>query len=204
MNDFDRIAKSYDFLAKIVFGSGIKDCQTHFLSMIPASSNILILGGGTGWLLKELEIKTKNCCIWYIERSEQMLSLAKSKGAFHQVVFIHGDDSDIPNDIMFDVVITNFFLDLFPEEKLKLIVQTIRRSIKKNSIWLVSDFVNREWWHRLFLWIMYRFFKRTAKIEASMLPPWQLVLRSQGLKERVDQYFYGTFIKSAVYKNIYF
>ncbi len=204
MNDFDRIAGGYDFLARTVFGKSITDCQTHFLSEIPDSCDILILGGGTGWIIEELKDRTKDLRICYVELSGQMISKAKSQPASSHVVFIHGSEKDIPKDRMFDVVITNFFLDLFSDDELKTKIQLIHPFLKDNGIWLVSDFVNQKWWHRIILWIMYRFFKLTAKIEASTLPRWESVLNAYGFIELKSHFYYGAFIKSVVYKRDYF
>ena len=204
MNNFNRIAGYYDFLARIVFGRSIRTCQVGFLSLIPDSSDILILGGGTGWIVEELKIRTKNCSIWYIELSDRMISLAKSNDESQHVNFLHGSEKDIPNEKTFDVVITNFFLDLFPEHKLRTTIQAIEKSLEKKAIWLVSDFVDGRWWHCALLWIMYRFFKLTTGIEASTLPRWERSIEACGFKEEKHQFFYGMFIKSSVYRKAHF
>lgn len=196
---FDRIANHYDKLARIVFGKSIEKAQTHFLSSIPDSSNVLILGGGTGWILNELRGRTKQCRIWYIDLSERMISLARMNESSPDVIFIQGDERSIPQEVQFDVVITNFFLDLFPYEKLERIIQTILRSIKKHGAWLVSDFVNKKYWHRVLLWKMYWFFRIVTDIEASALPPWEFIMQSYGLREVKSHWYYRGFIKSVVY-----
>jgi hypothetical protein len=200
MADFDRIARHYDSLGRFVFGKNIADCQTYFLSVIPDSSNILILGGGSGWILNAIDEKTKGCCIWYVELSQRMIDLAKSCNQSSNVIFIRGDEGSIPEEVVFDVIITNFFLDLFDEDQLKKTVQGILPSTRDNTIWLVSDFVNRKAWHRVMIWIMYRFFMLTTDLETSSLPGWEALLYSMGFKESQSKYFYGSFIKSVVYK----
>jgi hypothetical protein len=200
MPGFDRIAQHYDSLAGCVFGKSIKDCQTYYLSAIPNASNILILGGGSGWILKEIEETTNDCRIWYIETSERMIALAKSRTNSPRVTFIHGNEASIPKGLAFDVIITNFFLDLFDDDQLHTIVQAILPSIRKDAIWLVSDFVNRKVWHCVMLWIMYRFFMLTTDLKKSYLPGWEFALRSMGFIELQSRYFYGSFIKSVIYK----
>lgn len=198
-NNFDRIANHYDNLARFVFGKSIKYAQTHFLSSIPDSSNVLILGGGTGWILSELQARTKHCRIWYIDLSERMISLAKRNELYPDVIFIRGDERSIPQEVQFDVVVTNFFLDLFHEGKLRNIVQTILNVMKKDGTWLVADFVNKKWWQRIWLWKMYRFFRIIADIEATTLPPWEFIMQSSGLKEVRSHWYFRGFIKSVVY-----
>jgi SAM-dependent methyltransferase len=204
MADFDRIARHYDSFGRFVFGKNITDCQTFFLSTIPNSSNILILGGGSGWILNAIEERTKGCRIWYVELSQRMIDLAKSCNKSPNVIFIRGDECSIPEGVAFDVIITNFFLDLFNEDQLQKTVQAILPSMRKNTIWLVSDFVNRKAWHRAMVWIMYRFFMLTTNLETSSLPGWESLLHSMGFNESQSRYFYGSFIKSVVYKRDHF
>jgi ubiquinone/menaquinone biosynthesis C-methylase UbiE len=200
MNNFDSVARYYDLLARIVFGNSIVKSQVHFLDLIKPSSNVLILGGGTGWILDELKRKGKTINVWYIEMSDEMISRARKKNdSSLNVHFIHGSESDIPHDVLFDVVITNFFLDLFKHDKLKNVIDTIHFSLKPDGIWFVSDFVNGKWWHKILLWIMYRFFKLTASINASELPQWEKLMTLTGC-EMYSHSFFNRFIKSSVYR----
>ncbi|MEZ4686196.1 MAG: hypothetical protein R3B47_09055 [Bacteroidia bacterium] len=63
---FNRLAPVYDFLASLVFGNRIRQAQRWLLDFIPEGSSILILGGGTGWILEELAEKAhiQPCTIW--------------------------------------------------------------------------------------------------------------------------------------------
>ena len=76
-NGFDAVAWYYDRLARIVFGKSICRSQTCFLSTLSSTSNILVLGGGTGWWLKEFLQKKPGCRILYVDASPAMLNLAK-------------------------------------------------------------------------------------------------------------------------------
>src|SRR5688572_27433406 len=115
MNNFDSVASFYDRLSRLIFGNSILHAQTLYLPDIPTGANVLILGGGTGWLLCELLAKKPGCKIWYIEASEKMISLSKeaTRDTSHRVTFIHGTEDRIPSGITFHVVITHFYLDLF-------------------------------------------------------------------------------------------
>jgi ubiquinone/menaquinone biosynthesis C-methylase UbiE len=52
--NFDFIAPYYDFLSKLIFGKRLRIAQTSLLSKIPRHQRILLVGGGTGWILPEL------------------------------------------------------------------------------------------------------------------------------------------------------
>jgi tRNA (cmo5U34)-methyltransferase len=202
LNGFDRIAFVYDFLAKLVFGEAIKESQKYFLNKISNYSNVLILGGGSGWLLAELlEIKP-NCEVWYIEASEKMISLSKSKIKNEQTVhFIHGTEQDIPLSIKYDVVITNFYLDLFTDHQLENVVTKIQSSTKLGAHWIITDFVdNNKWWQKVMLKVMYRFFRITCNIESHQLPEWNRFIEKTGVKEIESKRFYRGFIKAALYQ----
>src|SRR5690349_4539104 len=148
---FDKIASIYDGLARLVFGNAIRQAQNYFLNDVPSGAKILVLGGGSGWLLSQLLTSKPQCDIWYIEASEKMLELSKVKAKqSSRVHFIHGTEDSVPRSIQFDVVITNFYLDLFTETSLERVIDKIRNTMRSQAIWLVSDFINNNKWWQLF------------------------------------------------------
>jgi len=202
LNGFDRIAFVYDFLAKLVFGKSISESQKYFLNKIEDDSKILILGGGTGWLLEELSKVKPNCEMWYIDASAKMISLSKNKINPKQPVhFIHGTEQDIPLSIKYDVVITNFYLDLFVDQQLEVIMVKIRSSLKAGANWIVTDFVNNgKWGQEIMLKIMYWFFRIICNIESRKLPNWSKPIERIGAKEIESGFFYSGFIKTTLYQ----
>jgi tRNA (cmo5U34)-methyltransferase len=202
LNGFDRIAFVYDFLAKLIFGKSIKESQKHFLNKIEDVSKVLILGGGTGWLLTELLKAKPNCKVCYIDASEKMISLSKNKIKPKQLVhFIHGTEQDIPLSTKYDVVLTNFYLDLFTDQQLEGIMVKIRSSLETGANWIVTDFVNNgKWWQKTMLKIMYWFFRITCNIEPKKLPEWNRPIEKSGMKEIESKTFYHGFIETALYR----
>ena len=197
---YNRLAPVYTFLTKIVFGRSIQTSQLHFLSHLQPDHRLLILGGGSGDLLKAILEKQPKLIIDYIDISSKMIKLARQKiPAAATVNFIEGTEQNIP-DTTYDAVITNFYLDLFPDAALSQVIATIKKSLPTNAKWLVTDFVNEKIWHRIMLWIMYRFFRITTGIEASRLPHWESALLKSGIQEVESAKYYGRFIKSSVYK----
>ncbi|MFZ6009654.1 MAG: class I SAM-dependent methyltransferase [Bacteroidota bacterium] len=204
LDRFNSIAPYYDKLAGAIFGRSIQRAQLHFLSEIPDGSTILILGGGTGWILRELFQRKPASKVTYIEASSAMIGQSKMQAQqfSRSIHFIHGTERSLRPDQKFHAVITNFYLDLFSETILRKVVQQVRSQLKQGGFWLVSDFVNdRKWWHRLLLWIMYRFFNSIARVEARVLPDWQSILKHHQLREEKTQVFYSGFIRSSVYRN---
>lgn len=204
LDHFNWLAHYYDSLTAILFGKALHKSQVCFLRSAPQGCNLLIIGGGSGKILTALQEVNPSCNIWYVEASSEMLSMAAKKISAEsrgRLSFIHGTEKSIPQGIRFDAVITNFFLDLYPDQELREISERIYHSLDSKGLWLVSDFVNGgKWWQRMLLWVMYRFFVITCNIKASALPSWEIQLKSAGMKENTFKLFFGGFIKSVVYE----
>lgn len=204
LDRFNWLARYYDSLTGIVFGKALHMSQVFFLRSVPQGCNLLIIGGGTGEVLTDLREVNPSCNIWYVEASSEMLSIAGKRisGEYRsRLSFIHGTERSIPEGIRFDAVMTNFFLDLYPDQQLSEIIEKIYHMLDKKGLWLVSDFVDGgKWWQRMLLWVMYRFFVITCDIKASGLPSWGIQMKSAGMKEITSKMFFGGFIKSVVYE----
>jgi ubiquinone/menaquinone biosynthesis C-methylase UbiE len=199
-NDFDRIAFLYDRLAQFVFGKNMIESQTFFLNKIPHTARVLILGGGSGWILEKIFEVSPSFNVCYVEASISMISLAKKKMQNNeQIQFIHGTEKDIPNQ-QFDVVVTNFYLDLFEKDSLDLVLKKIKDHLSQDAAWIATDFVNKNWKHGLTLRVMYIFFKITSRIEAGKLPDWDRAIEALGAKKIESKLFYGSFIETGYYQ----
>jgi ubiquinone/menaquinone biosynthesis C-methylase UbiE len=202
MNNFDTVAPFYDRLSSLVFGRSIRYAQTIYLHKIPREAKVLIVGGGTGWILRELLMLNPKCQVWYVEASHKMMELAKGKAKNfrNQITFIHGTENSIPANITFDSVITPFYLDLFSKGNCALAIQKIRSSLHTHGIWIAIDFVNTTWWHGVMLSFMYLFFRLTCSIEAMTLPNWRRIMSENGFLEIESKSFYRGFIKSVRFR----
>jgi tRNA (cmo5U34)-methyltransferase len=201
LDRFNKVARIYDTLAQIVFGKRLDEAQRFYLESIPAHSKVLIIGGGTGGLLRVLLDLNPSCEVWYLEASSSMIAQARRKMGEAQasrVHFIHGTEQNIP-DGLYDAVITHFFLDLFSAAALDEVIATIQGHLRHDAVWLVCDFVDRgKWWQRMLLRVMYLFFRIVCSLDARRLPPWELKLSLHGFAEVNAASFFGSFIRSAV------
>lgn len=201
VSGYDKIAPFYDDLVGLVFGKDIYDAQTCFFNEIPSGANVLIIGGGTGWILIGL-IKLNPCCkIWYIDSSERMIGLARNKvNENKSIVFIHGTETDIPVDVQFDTIITNFFVDSFSNEVLPSIIELIEKSLLLNGKWLVAEFVDTsKKKHQSLLWFMHVFFKWVCQHPNIRLVDWQEAFKSRSFLIVKEKDFHQGFIKSVVF-----
>lgn len=207
---FDPVASFYDPLARLIFGEAISKAQFIFLDQIPRRSRILIIGGGSGWILKKVLEETRPASVLYLEASGKMLQKAK-QAVKHiannsLVQFQLGTERDITNQAQFEVIITNFFLDLFSEKELKNTTYILNEALKYNGLWLATDFINPPgtWFKKfiatLLFKCMYLFFRATCKIPAKELPDWENLLDSYSLLQLKSAYFYGSLIKATVWQ----
>jgi len=200
---FDWIAPYYDSLARLVFGDSIRRCQLEYLNKIPPGAKVLILGGGTGWLLAEVVKTNPTCTVWYLESSVKMLEISKMRTiglSNAEIFFIHGTEKNLQqHSDTFDVVIANFYFDIFTSRSLDEAIMYIKKCVYPGSKLLVSDFVDHARWHRIFLFVMYRFFRWTCAIDARTLPDWQRQLARAGFAERSTTSFFRGFIKTSLH-----
>jgi ubiquinone/menaquinone biosynthesis C-methylase UbiE len=179
---FDLLAPFYDDVARLVIGKDIVNAQLHFLRRLTECNRLLIIGGGTGWFLDFLCSECPDIEIDYIDLSPVMIDMAsKRTGNGKRINFIEGTVNDIP-DQLYDGVISNFYLDMFDESSLSVVIEKIKKSLSSSAFWIVTDFVNGRMGHKLKLWLMYRFFRIVARIEASRLPDWQNQMILSGSK----------------------
>lgn len=199
LNRFDRIAPFYDGLSTLVFGNSLMKAQKCNLCIVPAHSDVLVLGGGTGKWLVELLKHNDSCRVWYVEASLKMIHLAnKYLNASDRVIFIHGTQQDIP-DRKFDIVITHFFVDMFSESDLSDLAEKIAGVLKNGGKWIVADFVNNRYWHKLLLWMMYLFFNAIGVLDRKNLPDWDRIIQSWPFTMENTTSFYKGFVKNIIY-----
>lgn len=202
LNQFNRIAFLYDFLVQLAFGNYVRRAQLEFIESLPAGT-VLIIGGGTGWIAEPL-LRRPGITIHYIEASDKMLERSKSRlrQFSERITFIHGTEGNIDSGEMYDAVITNFWVDLFSDDSLPGVCKQIQARMKSEARWIVTDFVNHSWWQGMYLFLMYRFFYFTCKIQATKLPSWEKILLKGGLSVENDRFFFGGFIRTVMYGNL--
>ncbi|MBC8152736.1 MAG: class I SAM-dependent methyltransferase [Bacteroidetes bacterium] len=184
---FDLIAPLYDTLSRVVFGRSLERAQLVLLPKIPPNSSILLVGGGTGFLLAKLLADCQPTRILFLEASVAMLRRARCRVQHHPLVgrveFRHGTQVSLQSGEVFGVVIVPFVLDLFPEATLRThLLPPLLRVTAPGGHWLATDFVNSpRLYHRLVLKTMYRFFRLVSGVEARQLPDWPRLLSEAGL-----------------------
>lgn len=205
-NNYDNIARYYDFLSRLVFRTTQRDAQTALLPFIEKNSTVLIAGGGTGWILEEM---AKTCPaglhIYYVEISANMIALAKErKYQQHKVTFINmavEDFGGLPSDT-FDVIMTPFLFDNFSKERVKPVFLHLHNMLRPGGKWLFTDFHYQKvapLWQRVLLRSMYVFFRILCRVEADALADIEPLFRDYHYTALYEAFYFRKFIRSAVY-----
>lgn len=200
--NYNNSAWFYDTLSRLVYGSALVKAQVYLLQFISPNANILIAGGGTGWILDEItKIHPSGLQITYVEIAPKMMALSKKRdtGA-NQVVFINDAIENVSFRAPFDVVITPFLFDNFTEQTFKQVFNHIHPLLKNGGLWFNCDFqLKGKWWQKVMLSSMFLFFRIVCNIEAFKLPDINQQFEQNGYKTIAAKTFFGEFITSAVY-----
>ncbi len=206
LNNYDRIAANYDRLSRLVFGKSIVRAQRSLLPAIAPRSRILIVGGGTGWILEEVSrLHTSSLVIDYVEISANMLDLARKRECkANRVAFIHTAIEDYAASAPYDVIMTPFLFDNFSRPRAQEVFDKLHIYLKPGGQWLFTDFhidkgANRLW-QKTLLGSMYIFFRNISRVEADQLPDMQAHFVQNGYQLTFESYHFGRFIRSAAYR----
>jgi len=199
--NYNNSAWFYDRLSRVVYGKALVNAQVYLLKYVPANSKVLIVGGGTGWILEELsKIYSSGLDITYVEIAEHMMALSQKRNtAGNTVTFINNAVENVVLSTDFDIVITPF--DNFTEQTLGKVFTHIQSLLKKDGLWLNTDFqLTGKWWQQVLLKTMFLFFKILCGIEASKLPAIEKRFAEAGYQVVDRKTFFGDFIVSEAYK----
>lgn len=203
--NYNTIAPFYDRLSRVFYGRAIVNAQKFLVEAISANSTILIIGGGTGWILEEITNQhAKGLQITYIDITKKMIELSMKRNVgSNNVSFVNDAVQHAPLNQMFDVVITPFLLDNFSFATAAMVFNKLHDHLNPNGLWLFADFQVSDkgnLWQKLLLDVMYLFFKLACNIEASKLPDAQSLFRKNGYQVVASKTFFRNFICSVIYQ----
>lgn len=202
--NFNLIAPFYDFLARLVFGSDLKKAQTIFFNQIKANDKVLIVGGGTGWILEELNQLNKPITVVYVEPSAKMMVLSKTRTKVNNlsIEYLQAPLLDIDITNHFDVICTFFFLDLFEKQTVLQSIDRIDELLKPNGKWLFADFVltsQSPVYHKITVKMMLHFFRYCSNIESKKLLDYQQLIQEKGFEVIENKQWKKGLIQSTVF-----
>lgn len=169
----------------MVFGkewSGIQLAPTRYVS---EEDRVLIVGGGTGQLLEQIQCKQ----ITYLELSNSMLEKAKKRTALSNVTYVLSDFNEWSSDHQFNKIIFPFFLDCFQEDRVNQILAKSKHLIVPNGSLIVLDFQKSSWWKDAIIKVMYVFFRLFSGLEGKKLLPITRIIQRHEFHEVQKQEF---------------
>jgi ubiquinone/menaquinone biosynthesis C-methylase UbiE len=206
LNNYDRTAGFYDFLSRSVFFHAQLKAQTEQLTYIPAGSKVLIVGGGTGWILEEMaKVHAQGLHITYLEISAKMIDQAKKRNTGNnEVRYFRCAIEDYTGTAQYDVIQTAFLFDNFAPNRVDQVFSKLDKLLKPAGLWLFSDFnpnpESGKIWQGILLNIMYFFFRYIANVEAKNLTdtgPW---FNKKGYMPIEQRHYYKHFIKAIIFQ----
>ncbi|HEX4169352.1 MAG TPA: class I SAM-dependent methyltransferase [Bryobacteraceae bacterium] len=157
--------------------------RDHFLCAAQKAHSALVLGDGDGRFLERLITLNSSVVVDSIEASHKMAVLARRRIDHRlansdslRVRILEGDARRIDFPMKsYDLIATHFFLDCFNESELVQLTDRLAHHAAPRALWIISEFrkptVFFEAIHaKVWLKIMYTFFRLVAKLEVEDLP----------------------------------
>jgi ubiquinone/menaquinone biosynthesis C-methylase UbiE len=201
--NYDNSAWFYDSLSKLIYGKALINAQVYLLQYIPANSSVLIVGGGTGWILEEItRIHSSGLQITYVEVSAKMVALSQKRDVGNnKILFVTDAVENVTGLGHFDVIITPFLFDNFIPQTQQKVFNHLNSLLKPGGIWLNTDFqLTGRWWQVALLKSMLLFFRMVCRIESDKINDVEPYFIKNGYKVFADKTFFGEFVISKAYK----
>lgn len=209
---FDRLAYFYDTLLLLTSGNLLRKSRGYHLNTLHPCQSCLIVGGGTGDILLSPEVQ-KIKKITFLEASANMLEVAQKKarkifqGKEEQVYFLQRkiEDYTIENQ-KFDLIVFNFFLDQFSNEKASEIIRKTKQWLQPNGVYLCTDFnykdqpTGKRIFYRLIIQLLYLFFYLVTGLKNQKLPNISKCFQNEGFESDKIKYFSGGLIRTDIWK----
>lgn len=195
-NNYEAIAPYYDKLKSVVFGSTLDRASISHIDHISPDDSILIIGGGSGSVLEHIHANA----IDFIDSSSKMIKLAQERKPLTDTHYHCMKFDTFPNTTIYDIVICNFFLDLFKEKELDEILLKIKQLLRPTGTLIVADFTPpQSLSHQVLETGMHWFFRWSTGLERSHFANLKQILINHGLTISSEKSFYRGFVKSWVF-----
>lgn len=176
---FDRLAPHYRWMEAVLAGRKMQRCRLAWLGEVRDCRRVLIVGVGPGRFL-ELAVREMHGAEFVcVDASggmlERAMSAVRRTGKSARVSFIHATLPEWePERADFDLIVTHFFLDCFPEPVLSQVIAQLAAAAKPDARWLLSDFQipsrgAARLRARMVLALAYAFFRVTTRLPAKRL-----------------------------------
>jgi len=176
---FDRLAPHYRWMEAVLAGRKLQRCRMAWVDEVRDCRRVLIAGVGQGRFLEMAVREMRGSEFVCVDASAAMLDRARvvapHTGECERVRFIHATLPDWkPERADFDLIVTHFFLDCFPEPMLSQVIARLADAATPDARWLLSDFQipargAARLRARVVLALAYAFFRITTRLPAKRL-----------------------------------
>lgn len=196
----DPIARWYRWLEYGAFGRALERRRFAFLDQVSDARRILVLGDGDGRFLARLVESIERVCkndgktlqnlapfanrdfaIDYVDISQRMLDLARTRAGEQRITYYCGDALNIAlPPAEYDLAVTHFFLDCLDLRDAEALIARVTRALQPQARWLISEFREPGWWARAVVGLLYTFFRITTGLRVRRLIDHRALLASHG------------------------
>lgn len=211
---YSSIARFYKLIESVTIGGSLLDARLAHLQRLtkgPAIQHALLVGEGNGSFLLPFVQQFPNTLITVLDESVAMLRVARNRleAAGIDTAHITFQQADMTTEKLaenrYDLIVTLFFLDNFDAATVRRLVPILERASTPSAQWLLSDFqIPASGWRRLrariWLTILYAFFRCVAKIPARAVPPAEAILAASSFKQVARQTYSAEMLYSTLYE----
>ena len=185
--NFDRLAPHYDWLEALSGHRLLQQARTAWLGELSDRTNIASIGEGHGRFAEACIVRHPAAALTCVDTSAAMVERAQKRLA-HRATGLrchHGDVLTWRPENRPDALVSCFFLDCFPPEKLAQVVAHLASLAAPDVVWLVTDFAlpargPARWRAQFIHALMYTFFRCTVQLPARRLTPPDVLLDAHG------------------------
>ena len=187
---FNLLAPIYDGVVFLFFGKAFSRLQQQLFSDLASAEKCLIIGGGSGEVLKNAIHQNLASEYYYAELSDRMIEKTKTRISRlnHPSSIEFSNDWTTWKEQSFDVIILPFVLDCYSETELQSLISKLVSCLSPKGKILFIDFNQEaEFGYEAhfakagFITLLYAFFNIVTGISAKKLPAFNQLFMSQGL-----------------------
>ena len=207
---FDRLARHYVWIEAVTFGRSLQRCRAALIGELTDARRALILGEGDGRFVVAFLKANPEVVVDVVDASPAMIALARRRVAAHpemlgRVRWHVADARQFEPPAVYDLIVTNFFLDCFPVEQLEPLIARYVECLTHDGRWLVGDFAQpepkaRRLAARAALALMYLCFTLLTRIPAGSLADPGPILRAHGFTARHEVRQLGGFLLASLWR----
>ena len=208
---FDLLASIYDTGVFMVFGKTLLILQKELVDQVAPVSTCLIVGGGTGAILRYgMDIQLANR-YYYAELSGAMIKKTKNRLSTNEIGIVRfsQDVYSIDNQIKYDLILLPFVLDCYESQEVQSMLIHFTSRLESNGKIGVIDFNNDSidglkprFWQHIITRLLYLFFRFTVGLKPKRLPPIIPILKDSGLNCVWNKSKYNAWLQASVWAKI--